>query len=132
MKKEDFVKLVEKYDEDTGEFAPELYFVSSPGLLMDMKEEDDGGGWLRLFVEALRGENKEIDYGLVVGVCSSTMWWEDYDKAWFDTKDGISSAVGFDCVFEDKEEAEMAAARAGYEFFRKGMEFFKKKMVGKE
>jgi hypothetical protein len=126
MKKEDFVRLFEKYDEDTGEFTPELYFVSTPGLLMD--DEDEEGGWLRIFFAALRGENTEIDYGSVIGVYPSVMWWEDYDMAWFETEDGIVFAVGFDCVFEDKAEAERAAVKVGYEFFKKGADYFKARM----
>jgi hypothetical protein len=74
-------------------------------------------------------ESGNFDFGKMLSVVECDCYWiekHEYsgeDVVAFDTEE-YSSTACLDWVFEDRKSAEEAAIKIGYDFFKKGYEYF--------
>lgn len=79
-------------------------------------------------------EGGKFDFGKMLSVVECDCYWIEEDEyseedvVAFDTE-GYSSTACLDWVFEDKKSAEEATIKIGYDFFKRGFDYFNKKIL---
>lgn len=115
-------------DEEGNEYQKKLFFI----------EVTFGGdkGCLSEFIDGIYFgmEGGNFDFGKMLSVVECDCYWiekHEYsgeDVVAFDTDEYTTTAC-LDWVFEDRKSAEEQVAKIGYDFFKRGFEYFNKQIM---